>query len=255
MEKNQKLKKILCSILLFLLVIVAIPTTARSQAALLVLLFGDKVASENFYFSIKLGGNLSNLSGIDNTKMAYGLNFGAMASIRLSDNFYLVPEFMPLSPKGVKNIPFRSTGNTNLDLVLQPTTSSIKELNYIDIPIVAKYYVTKALGIEVGPQVSILTSAYDIFRGKIKEDDDLVFQDNIKSSLNAVDVGVVAGLTYSLWDARHGKGLFIHARYAYGFMDIYKDNPGNAMHNSTFQLSVSFPFINPPSEKESKKKQ
>jgi hypothetical protein len=249
-----KIKKLLCSFLLTLLVTVTIPTTARSQAALLVLLFGDMVASENFYFSLKLGGNVSTLSGIDNSKMADGLNFGVMASIKLSKEFYLVPEFMALSPKGVKNIPFRSTGNASLDQAIQPTTSTAKELNYIDIPIVAKYYITKSLGIELGPQVSILTSGKDIFRGKIKEDDDLVYSDNIKSSLNTFDVGVVAGLTYSLWDARKGKGLFIHARYAYGFMDIVKDNPGSAQRNSVFQLSVSFPFINPPDEKESKKK-
>jgi hypothetical protein len=227
-----------------------LPSTARSQAALLVLLFGEDVASENFYFSLRSGGNLSNLSGIDGTKNAPGLNFGLMASIRLSERFYLVPEFMPLSPKGAKNIPFRPTGNASLDLLMQPATSSAMQMNYIDIPVVAKYYATKELGLEVGPQISILTGATDVYRGKIKEDDDLTYENNVKSSLNTIDMGVVVGLTYSLWDARGGKGLFVHARYAYGLVDIVKDNPGDAVKNSVMQFAVSFPFIIPPEQQE-----
>lgn len=214
------------------------------------LLFGEDVASENFYFSLKLGSNLSNLSGIDGTKNALGFNFGLMAGIRLSERLYLVPEFMPLSPKGAKNISFRSTGDASLDQLMQPTTSSAMQMNYIDIPIVAKYYLTKELGLEAGPQVGILTSATEVFRGKVKEDNDLTYENNVKSNLNALDVGVVVGLTYSLWDARGGKGLFVHARYAYGVMDIVKDNPGDAIKNSVFQFSVSFPFIIPPEQQE-----
>jgi len=240
--------KLFYSGLVALTVFVFMPTTARSQAALLVLLFGEDVASENFFFSLKVGGNLSNLSGIDGTNSALGVNFGLMASIKLSDRFYLVPEFMPLSPKGAKNIPFRSTGNASLDQVIQPTTSTAMQMNYIDIPIVAKYYVSENLGLELGPQISILTGATDVYRGKVKDDDDLVFESNVKSNLNTLDVGVVAGVTYSLWDARGGKGLYVHARYAYGFTDIVKDNPGSAVRNSLFQFAVSLPFINPPEQ-------
>jgi hypothetical protein len=222
------------------------PSTAKSQAALLVLLFGEDVATENFYFSLKLGGNLSNCTGIDGTTSALGVNFGLMASIKLSDRFYLVPEFMPLSPKGARSIPFHTTGDASLDQLLQPMTSSALEMNYIDIPIVAKYYVTKDLGIEAGPQISILTSATEVYRGRIKEDDDLAYENNVKSSLNTIDAGVLVGMTYSLWNARGGKGLFLHARYAYGPMDIVKDNPGDPVKNSAFQFAVSFPFIIPP---------
>jgi hypothetical protein len=239
--------------LMVCLATVAMPSTAKSQAALLVLLFGEDVATEDFFFSLKLGGNLSNLSGIDNTKSALGLNFGLMVNMKLSDKIFLVPEFMPLSPKGAKNIPFPSTGDASLDQLVLPTTSTATELNYIDIPVVVKYYVTKDLGIEAGPQISILTGATDIFRGKIKEDDDLVFESDIKSRLNTIDVGVVAGMTYSLWNERGGKGLYIHVRYAFGLMDIVKDNPGDAVKNSTFQFAVSFPFINPPKQQEGAK--
>jgi len=248
----ESLRKVLVATLVLIVAMMSMPSAARSQAALLVLLFGDDVATDNFFFSLKLGGNLSNLTGINGTKNALGLNFGLMASIRLSDKLYLVPEFMPLSPKGAKSIPFRSTGNTDLDGLLQPTTSTGMEMNYVDVPIVAKYYVTNDLGLEVGPQISFLTSAKDVFRGKIKEDDDLEYKVNVKADLNTVDVGVVAGATYSLWNERGGKGLYIHVRYALGLMDIVKNNPGDPITNSLFQFSVSFPFIMPPNEEGAK---
>lgn len=249
----EKTGKTFLSVLLLIIAIVSMPSNAKSQAALLVLLFGEDVASENFYFSLKVGGNLSTLSGVEGAKNALGLNFGVMASIRLTDRLFLVPEFMPLSPKGAKNIPFRSTGNATLDQLIQPPTSTAMQMNYIDIPVVAKYYVSNDLGLEIGPQLSILTSAKDVYRGKIKDDDDLVFESNVKSSLNSIDVGLVAGLTYSLWNARGGDGIFLHARYAFGLMDIVKDNPGDAVKNSAFQFSISFPFINPPAQREGAK--
>ena len=250
--RSEGLRRALVTTLLLIVATLTMPSAARSQAALLVLFFGDDVATEDFFFSLKLGGNLSNLSGIDGTKNALGLNFGLMASIRLSDKLYLVPEFMPLSPKGAKSIPFRPTGNADLDGLLQPTTSTEMDMNYIDVPIVAKYYVTKELGLEVGPQISFLTSAKDVFRGMVKEDDDLVYEANVKSALKTIDAGVVVGATYSLWNERGGKGLYIHARYALGLMDIVKDNPGDAIRNSLFQFSVSFPFIMPPKEQGTK---
>jgi hypothetical protein len=247
-SRLRKARNILFTWLFVCIATVAMPSTAKSQAALLVLLFGEEVATENFFFSLKLGGNLSNMSGIDNTKSALGLNFGLIVNMRLSDKVFLVPEFMPLSPKGAESIPFRTTGDPSLDQLILPATSTATQLNYIDIPVVVKYYLTKDLGIEAGPQVSILTSATDVFRGKIKEDDDLVFETDVKSRVNTIDVGLVAGATYSLWNARGGKGLYIHARYAYGLMDIVKDNQGDAIKNSTFQFAVSFPFINPPEQ-------
>ena len=74
-------------------------------------------------------------------------------------------------------------------------------------------------------------------------DDNLFYENNIKSLLNKFDYGLVADLTYSLTEARGGKGINIHFRYGLGLADILKDNSGDALTNSVFQLAVSFPFI------------
>ncbi|UCE42052.1 MAG: PorT family protein [Candidatus Aminicenantes bacterium] len=229
-------------VILLILVLFSVQM-AHSQAALLVLLLGDKVASENFYFSIKAGGNFASLSGIDDTKTYSGFNFGLLATIKINEKFSLVPEFAPLSPKGAKNIPLRPTGNSSLDALLQNSPNTVRALNYIDIPVVAKYHVNERLSVGAGPYLSILTSATDVFKAEVFNQDDLSFEDNIKPDLRSLDYGVVFEASISLSNARGGKGLVIHTRYQMGLSDILKDNPGDSIKNSAFQVFVSFPFI------------
>jgi hypothetical protein len=93
--------------------------SAHGQAALLVLLFGDKVATEKFHFGLKIGGNLATLSGIDDGSYNAGLNFGLAASLKLNDKLFLAPEFLPVSRKGMKDIPPLITGNAELDALLE----------------------------------------------------------------------------------------------------------------------------------------
>jgi hypothetical protein len=78
-------------------------------------LFGDKVASENFYFSLKVGANVSNLGGVSDLSSRTGLNFGLLSTIKLNDDFYLVPEFPPISRKGAKGIPYPGSGPLPID--------------------------------------------------------------------------------------------------------------------------------------------
>jgi hypothetical protein len=248
---SSRMPKLFFYLLIALAVLFTGTTRLNAQAALLVLLFGEKVASENFYFSLKAGANFANLSNVEDGAIRTGFNFGLLASIKINDKFYLIPEFSPLSPKGVKKVPVRSSGNSNLDALLQNTESGDIELNYIDIPVVVKYYPYEKFNIGLGPYLSILTGANDKFETTADEVGDLTITNNIKSQFNSVDYGVVFEAGWSAWEARKGKGLNIHARYTLGLSDVVKDNPGDALKNSVFQIFVSFPFIK--TEEEEKK--
>lgn len=229
-------------VILLILVLLSVQM-ANAQAAILVLLFGNKVASENFYFSLKAGLNIANLPGTEDTKTMLGFNFGLLATIKLSDTFSLVPEFAPFSLKGVKDIPLRPTGDASLDALLQNSPSTRRILNYLDMPVVAKFHVNKQLSLGVGPYVSYLLSARDVFKSKVFDEEDLRFKDDIKSEIQSWDYGMVFEVSYNLLDVRGGKGLVIHARYLWGLADIFKDNPGDPIRNSVFQILVSVPFI------------
>jgi hypothetical protein len=162
--------------LITLILVLFLAPLVRGQAALLVLLLGDKVASEKFYFSIKLGANGTNLSGMDATNTRWGFNFGLLANIKLSEKFSLVPEFSPLSPKGARNIPLITTGDPNLDALLPNSSSTKRALNYIDIVLLGKYHFNDRISIGAGPYMGILTEATDIFKATVFEEGDLSYE-------------------------------------------------------------------------------
>jgi len=94
------MKKISTIIIIFLL---SAPIQVRGQAALLVLIFGEKAATENFHFSMKLGMNYSIIHGYDEGKNGIGLNFGVVNNIRLNDRFTLLAEFLPLAARSARD--------------------------------------------------------------------------------------------------------------------------------------------------------
>jgi hypothetical protein len=225
-------------------------TPCNAQAALLVLLFGDKVASENFHFSLKAGANLADISGFDDTSRSLGFNFGLLATIKLGNRLYLVPEFAPLSRKGANDIPYLPTGNADLDELIAPPDESRMDLSYIDIPVIAQYQVADQFRVGTGPYVGIRTGASNVYDREIQEDDELQLAQESQLSWNTFDFGWAFEVVYSLGNARAGKGLNVHARYAQGLTDIIQDNPGDAVRNSVFQFFVSLPFIQTPDEDE-----
>ena len=220
---------------ILLLALLVFTAKVQSQAALLVLLLGDKVATENFYFSLKAGANLANLNGFDNTAMRPGAHFGLVATIKINDTFYLSPEFTPLSRKGAKNIPV-----TFFDDPMAKNTQ--RSLNYIDMPIVVRYYGHERFGLGAGPQFSFLTSATDSYTADLAGED-VEHSFDIKDNLNPFEFGLVVDITYTAWKARKGKGMNIHARYIHGLTNIVKNSSEDELTNSSFQISASFPFV------------
>jgi hypothetical protein len=222
-------------------------TKAHAQAAILVALFGDRVASENFFFSLKGGLNWSSLDGLDGTSVRRGPNFGMLATIRLNDRWSIVPEFAPLSVKGAEDITLRPTGNPELDNLLASATSSQSTLKYIDIPVVVQFRPHPRGYVGAGPQVAYLLSAKDTFRAKVNEDDDLSYDENIKDAMNSWEFGLVIEAGFVLLPTRQGPGLTLYGRYARGLNDIVKDNDGDAVYTSVWQFGLSLPFLAKPS--------
>ncbi|MNQ60224.1 hypothetical protein D3C85_744960 [compost metagenome] len=89
-----------------------------------------------------------------------------------------------------------------------------------------KYYVTKGLSVEAGPQIGFLLAA------KNEKTD-------VKDSFNIFDFGVNFGLGYKL-----DNGLNFGARYNLGLTDINNlENSSSKNKNSVFQISVGYFFF------------
>ena len=177
-------------------------------AALAVFAFTN-VNAQEVKFGVKAGVNLSSISG-DETDDVDGLtsfHIGGVAEIVFSEKFSFQPELM-----------YSAQGYSIDDVDVK--------LDYISVPLMAKYYVAEGFSIEAGPQIGILASAK-------AEDED------IKDFISGVDFGVGAGVGYKM-----DSGLNFAARYNLGLSNI-NDGEGSddfKNQNSLLQLSVGFMF-------------
>jgi len=82
-------------IAILLLNIVSI-STVKAQAMYIVLIFGDRIATEQFHLTIDAGANITGMPGLDGTKKLVGLYYGMGTFIKLNEKWALTPEFKPL---------------------------------------------------------------------------------------------------------------------------------------------------------------
>ena len=161
-------------------------------------------------FGPKAGLNIASLTE-DNTKSLTGFHVGGFAEIMISDKFAVQPEVL-YSMQGAKAD--EGDGKINLD--------------YIAIPVMAKYFVAEGFSIEAGPQISFVTRAEMSGGGETVD---------VKDFTNSTDFGLNFGLGYSL-----PMGVMFSGRYNLGLSDTAKDNEGDAVKNGVFQLSVGYKF-------------
>ncbi len=169
------------------------------------------VNAQKINFGVKGGLNFASISG-DNTKEidpVAAFNFGLLSEIPISEKFSFQPEVM-FSGQG-----YSFKGKDNLIA-----------LNYLNVPLMGKYYVTKGLSIEAGPQLGFLLSAKDE-----KKD--------VKDSFKTFDFGVNFGLGYKLEN-----GINFGVRYNLGLTDINNlDNYSGKNRNGVLQVSVGYFFF------------
>ena len=168
--------------------------------------FGFANAQDTKY-GVKGGLNMSNFSNADGSSSLLAFHLGGFAEFKVSDKFAVQPELL-YSAQGAKF----TEGNLNF--------------NYINIPVMAKYYVADAFSIEAGPQIGFLMSA--------KADGT-----DVKELYNTTDFGLNLGAGYNL-----NETMSLGLRYNMGLSDVQKDLPSgvSGSKNSSIQLSFGYKF-------------
>ncbi|WP_299256371.1 porin family protein [uncultured Aquimarina sp.] len=165
--------------------------------------------AQDFNLGVKGGLNFATLTGENNSEIGWttDFNLGVMAEVKISDKFSFQPELM-YSGQGYGS-DFDSEG--------------ITALNYLNVPLMLKYYMTKGLSLEAGPQIGFLLST----KGGTNTNKDL---------FKTTDFGVNFGLGYKL-----DNGLYFSARYNLGLTDINNiDGISDKNKNGVFQLSIGY---------------
>ncbi len=206
---------------------------------------------ESVRFGAKAGLNLSNIKGdlTSDFKTRISFHIGALVEIPLSDRFAFQPELL-YSSQGAK-FEFKE-GNNEVIVVENGKFVDVSEnqyeeketiiRNYINIPLMAKYYVAEGFSIQAGPQVGFLTSA------KTKGENTDVY--NSKKTVEKYDIDSTAGLSKVDFSLNFGlgyqleAGIFFEGRYNLGLSNVIdsKEIKKVKRSNSVIQFSVGYKF-------------
>ena len=186
-------------------------------AAMLVAVLSANAQNEVGQVTLKpmVGLNLATLTGLNDNKVRVGLAAGAEAEFGVAENFGITAGVL-YSMQGTK----WSEGDETLTY----------KMDYINIPILANYYVTKGLAIKAGLQPAFKASA------KVKASEG---SNSISGDLEGVSsftLSIPFGLSYEY------ASFVFDARYNLGVTKVFKENGDKTPKNSVFMFSVGYKF-------------
>ena len=176
--------------------------------------------AQDVNFGAKAGVNFAtiNSDNFDSFTSRTAFHLGFVAEIVITETFSFQPELM-YSAQGADYSEEFFDGSVKLD--------------YLNLPLMAKYYVAEGFSLEVGPQIGFLLSAKD--KG---DSDGVSYDEDIKEFIKGIDFGVNFGAGYKL-----DNGLNFGARYNLGLTDVndaYEE--GGTYKNGVFQVYLGIFF-------------
>ncbi len=182
-------------------------------------------------FGAKVGFDLTHFWGED---APHGIQpnyqVGLMLEYKFSPKFAIAPEVVFAAQGG------KATGDVyddDFDGLIK--AKGTFHTNYINVPLMLKFYATPNFSIDFGPQAgfnvySKMTASGKLANVEAKESIDL--KDNTKT----VDFGVALGGTYNLTE-----NAFVQARYTLGLTNVF-DIPDSHEKNGNVQIAFGMKF-------------
>ena len=186
-------------------------------------------ASAQVQFGFKVGVDATNFWGktdypsqyearyplIVNHNLRLNYQAGLVMEYKFSPQFAIAPEVV-FAAQGGKI----TDGNPALEINQRTITYTT---NYINVPVMLKYYFSPAFSIDLGPQVG-----FNVYSKTQHRDS--------KDYTKGVDLGVGLGATYNLTEH-----VFIQTRYTMGMTKVFKGEHINAK-NSNIQLAIGMKY-------------
>lgn len=187
--------------------------------------------SQELRIGAKAGVNFASIGGDDSEELDGRTSFhiGGLVEIPISEKFAVQPELL-YSSQGAKYEESES---------FEGGSYSYEEkykLDYINIPIMAKYYIIDGLSVELGPQFGILVSAKAEYESSENGESESA-EDDVKEFFNTLDIGAGIGASYRL-----PMGVFFSGRYVLGISNINKDSDDFKNQNNVIQISAGYSF-------------
>lgn len=207
--------------------------------AFAIFVYANSTAQEGkIRFGVKAGLNVASLGGdyVDGFDPRLSFHLGGLVEIPLVGKFAIQPELL-YSSQGYKY---------NSYLGYDEDYNSHVSLDYINVPVMAKYYIIEGLSVELGPQVGVLVSAKSKY-----EDSDGTDKMDVKDGYKSIELAMGIGASYRLKN-----GVFFSLRFNKGISNIndtsifYYDGGDEPIYNETtykrknnvFQVSSGYSF-------------
>lgn len=166
-------------------------------------------------YGVKAGFNASNIGADYDGNMKIGIYVGVFSEFDISNQFSIQPEVV-YSRQGAS-----LAGESNHKI----------RLNYINIPVLAKYYVMDEWSFEAGPQLGVLLTAKSC-----TSSDGVKTKEKINNLFSTLDFGLALGTSYLFMD-----NIGASLRYNIGISNISSVN-GLTMRNGVLQLGAFVQF-------------
>lgn len=214
--------------------------TSQSQI-LITLLLGDKLNSDKLEFGLEGGLNFSKISGFETKTYHRDWNLGFYFNFQLSESLYLNTGVLVKSKLGVAKLSNNDLNTLDASIYLDHNDVQIEgdysqQLNSFLVPVLAKYKFKNHIYAEAGPQFGLIYRSWIQFNSDL-DGSDIYIKEYNSHIINKIDVGLVAGLGYTLFK---GTGWTIGAKYYYGFVNVYKGMSGT--NNSSFFIKMNIPI-------------
>lgn len=201
------MKKIVLSLVAAVAAITAGTSTASAQ---------DFAWVEGFSWGPKAGLNVTTMSNSDwDAKVSF--TAGMFAQVRTANWFALSLEAL-----------YSRQGGTDKHTVAGVEIRNRLKTEYINVPLLANFYVTERLALKTGVQVGFCLSAREVVKTG-----DVTTKHGVAGSFHTADVAIPVGISYDL-------GRFVlDARYNFGVSHAMKSGP---TRNNVFQFTAGFRF-------------
>ena len=173
-------------------------------------------------FGAKVGVDATNFWGKD-IKHGMQLNYqaGLVMEYKFNSHFGIAPEAVFAVQGGKFDVIDFHLGDINVN------SNVAYHTNYINVPVMLKFYTSPNFSIDFGPQVG-----FNVYSKYTVEDFDAI---EIKDGTKSVDFGVGLGGTYNLTDK-----AFVQARYTLGLTDVFEGDAD--CKNGNVQLAFGMKF-------------
>ena len=193
-------------------------------------------ANAQFQFGAKVGFDLTHFWGKDAPK-GFNPNYqvGLIMEYKFSPTFAIAPEVVFAAQGGKANGTVEDEAIPGISDAVTVKAKGTFHTNYINVPVMLKFYATPQFSIDFGPQVgfnvySKMTASGKVSSVEAKETIDL------KDATKKVDFGLGLGATYNLTD-----NAFVQARYTMGLTKVFDVAESNEK-NGNIQVAFGMKF-------------